>query len=154
LIIKNQQVEKFIDRKPCFLCHPSYLPGRSIDPQISFEAGTKEIEEGLAEDPGVIEGYVELVCLKRFHNDLLGAEEVYSKGIRLNPENFQLYLLRGNIRRDLGNIEGAVEDCQKALDIGPPIGPARAEVIRDLESLRAEKLPQEERSTVPQDEDY
>lgn len=45
------------------------------------------------------------------------AKELYTKAIQLNGNRADLYADRGRVKRDLGDLEGAIEDVNKALEI-------------------------------------
>jgi tetratricopeptide (TPR) repeat protein len=75
------------------------------------------------------------VCLER-RGDLRGAWAAYTDAVRVRPEGAHAYQSRGNICRDLGDLEGAVADWSAALSRESPTAPLLSKRAAALLSLR------------------
>jgi Tfp pilus assembly protein PilF len=68
---------------------------------------------------GNSETIVEQAAKKFQKEDYLGAIKDLTEAIRLDPNNAELYLVRGVSYRYSGNFEKAIEDCNQAIRISP-----------------------------------
>ena len=58
-------------------------------------------------------------AMKEYENkNFEKAKELYTEAIQLNAKNAGLYADRGRVKRDIGDLEGALEDVNKALELG------------------------------------
>ena len=72
-------------------------------------------------DPKAYEGYYLRGVAKYNLNDLLGAEEDFSRAIELNPVYTNAFYARAVMRALLGNYEDALGDYREALDLRPDL---------------------------------
>ena len=57
-------------------------------------------------------------AMKEYENkNFEKAKELYTEAIQLNAKNAGLYADRGRVKRDSGDLDGALEDINKALEI-------------------------------------
>lgn len=55
------------------------------------------------------------------NNDVLTASVEATKAIEENPDNYEAYVLRGQICMAFGDKKGAAEDLQRAIEINPDL---------------------------------
>src|SRR5689334_2715358 len=64
--------------------------------------------------------------------DAEGAEKLYSEALALDAKNVRVLVERARVRRRRGNLQGALEDCNRVIEIRPKAAAgysARADVL-------------------------
>src|SRR5437763_13083896 len=76
-----------------------------------------------AREPGVPSHMELAVCLRavRRHRE---AMEAVDRAIALRPGDAGLYLARGGCLKALGELEGAAQECRRAIELRPTLLPA------------------------------
>jgi membrane associated rhomboid family serine protease len=89
--------------------------------------------------PWLPEGKTDLVVRRAARlyerNDLKGAVSLLDAGIGRDPCAGILYLLRADVRRSLGDVEAALADARRALELLPPGSPLRKAAEKLIEDL-------------------
>ena len=71
----------------------------------------------IAENPFNHEGYVRIASLQIQSGDFVGAEETITDAIEQNGEYAQIIQLRSDMKRGLGDAEGADADAELAANL-------------------------------------
>jgi tetratricopeptide (TPR) repeat protein len=54
-----------------------------------------------------------------YYNRYTSASENFEKAIKYNPDSHEAYFYRGNLRRNMKDVDGAMEDYNKAIELNP-----------------------------------
>lgn len=94
-----------------------YWEGRTLRAMHRFADATARLERVLALDPKHAEGYNELAEAYRVQGMLDVACEIYERGIKENPDESIIRNDYGNTLRDLGRLEDALKQLNKAAEL-------------------------------------
>lgn len=65
--------------------------------------------------------YMEIGAQKQREGNFRAALKSYDKAIQQDPDNAEAYYHRGNVRYDLKDYKGTIEDCSQALGLNPSL---------------------------------
>ena len=93
------------------------LRGELLELTNKTEEALSSYKEVIAENPFNHEGYVRIASLQIQSGDYVGAEETISDAIEQNGEYAQIIQLRSDMKRGLGDAEGADADAELAANL-------------------------------------
>lgn len=96
-----------------------------------IEGALEDFEEALRRAPELGEAHLNIGFVRYQRRDWQGAVAELTTGLELDPNAAHRgYFVRGLAREELGDVRGAWEDYNAALEAAPDFGPAKRELER------------------------
>lgn len=101
--------------------HYFFWVGRNYLVDDRYKEAIETLNVLLRVDKDAYEGYFLRGLAKYYLEDLIGAEQDFSKAVELNPVYTQAYHFRGIVRAQIGNYDDATNDFREAIDLRPDL---------------------------------
>ncbi|MEM7323497.1 MAG: tetratricopeptide repeat protein [Actinomycetota bacterium] len=138
----DYSVDAYLGRGSCYW----RLSAASDDPVAALACARADYHQVVVRDPGHHDGYLGLALTYEalgHHDEALGHDDEalvnFDQAVALAPHNADLYLNRGLFHEQLGDLDAAIADFERAVDILTTGGdkPYLQRVTRCLDRTRA-----------------